>query len=314
MSGISLVIETENVKDAGRERALEMLRVLRQELESHRDVQVVLVFDEEAASRTDVEQLLQEGGLTDLGIEIEFVATRDTAYYDSKNLGSLSATKEILVLLDSDVIPEPGWLDAMLAGIDNPDIDVIGGAVYMGPIRTLVDKAFAAFWFFPLRREAVGMRAVEHLFANNMAMRRQFFLDNPFPDDPEMTRGHCTIWASELKSNGRSLWQDTSARVAHPSPQGFVFKRGLMRGHDRYLRGKRAGTLRGGALLTSIRMLVFEIGRSSRRIFRRRKQAQLSWFEVPGAFGIAIYYWTAEWLGFVLEWLRPGWVTRRFSA
>lgn len=312
--GISLVIETENVKDAGRDRAVEMLQVLRSEIAGVDDVEIVLVFDQDAASLEDVGELLKDGGLDAAAAEIEIVPTRETEYYTSKNTGARAASKGTLVLLDSDVIPESGWLKAMLAGVDTPGVDVVGGAVYIGPLNTLVDRAFAAFWFFPMRREAVaGLTTVQHLFANNMAMRRDFFLAHPFPEDREVTRGQCTVWAADLKRQGLSLWRDPTARVAHPAPEGFVFKRGLMRGHDRYLRGRAAGSLRRGALLTSLRMVTYEVVRAVKNIFRRRRGVGLRWFEVPGAVAVALYYLFAEWVGFVMEWLRPGLVRRWFA-
>src|SRR5947209_2422685 len=49
----------------------------------------------------------------------------------ARNLGAALAGGELLVFLDADAIPEPGWL-AALVGALRPGIDVVAGAVLNG--------------------------------------------------------------------------------------------------------------------------------------------------------------------------------------
>ena len=52
--------------------------------------------------------------------------------------------------LDSDVVPEPGWLDRLLDALAGPGVEVVAGGTYVEPVG-LVGKTFALTWFFPLR-------------------------------------------------------------------------------------------------------------------------------------------------------------------
>jgi hypothetical protein len=174
----------------------------------------------------------------------------DSRYYELKNHGASEATGGILVFLDSDAVPEPGWLEALLAPFADPAVDVVAGQTYIQP-DSLYAKAFALWWFFPLRAPAGPLRPVRHFFANNVAFRRSIFRAHPFAPVQGTSRGACLELAIALQNAGITIWSAPAARVAHPPPRGwrhFVL-RALAQGRDRLPRerGWRA-TLAGSAV------------------------------------------------------------------
>ena len=107
----------------------------------------------------------------------------------SKNIGAARARGEVIVFLDSDVIPEEGWLASLLQALSNLDVGVVGGNTYIAH-EDLNGKAFALFWFFPLREARGGLWRDPHFFANNVAFRAEVFRAHSFP--PLGTfRGQC---------------------------------------------------------------------------------------------------------------------------
>lgn len=62
----------------------------------------------------------------------------------------------MIVFLDSDVIPEEGWLAGLLRAFRNPAVQVVCGGTYIS-LEGLYSKTVALFWFFPLREEGDGL-------------------------------------------------------------------------------------------------------------------------------------------------------------
>lgn len=229
---VTLVIEWDNVALAGESRAQSMLEALRREiLACPKSVEVLLVYDA-AQPAPDIEALR-------LGPSSRLAAAPGSRYYDLKNQGAEQAQAEIVVFLDSDVIPEAGWLKNLLAPFEDPGVQCVAGSAYIDP-RDTYSRAFALFWFFPLRPEDEALRPARNFWANNVAFRRATILAHPFPAIRGSSRGSCILLAQQLGAAGVTIWSNSAARVSHPAPQGgshFV-RRALAQGRDRILRAK----------------------------------------------------------------------------
>ena len=65
-------------------------------------------------------------------------------------------------------------------------VEVACGGAFISPYG-LYGKAFALFWFFPLRHDAHGSHETHHFFANNVAFHRQIF-EKSVPRPPAKPR------------------------------------------------------------------------------------------------------------------------------
>ena len=160
-------------------------------------------------------------------------ATDETRrYFEQKNYGFSLAKREVVVFLDSDVIPEPGWLEGLLIALRDPAVHVISGNTYIEP-DSWYARAFALFWFFPLRQEDAPMARVKGFFANNVAFRREVFASHQFPR-LNTFRGHCVELARTLEANGYGIFREPRSRVSHPPPNGFshFVARAMCQGRD----------------------------------------------------------------------------------
>lgn len=258
---VSIIVEWEHVTPSSTERGQELLRVLRQQVTEYfadaravaiqRPVEILIVYDEHAASRDSL--AAQLGPLLDVSaavIRVRPVAAGTCAYYIQKNVGVQHSCGTINIFVDSDVIPDAGWLVQLLAPFASPRVQVVCGHTYVEPTGVL-GKVFALCWFHPKREP--GPAAPEpgsHLFANNFAMRRSATNGPPFQRLQGDVRGSCAVLAAELKRLGVKMVRSPGAGACHPSPDDLreLIVRALAHGRDlvilsRHLRryGRSAG-------------------------------------------------------------------------
>src|SRR6185295_6738629 len=187
------------------------------------------VFDRSAIPRETIEAAIAECG-ADGPFELRFHAVEGSDYYGQKNEGAQTASRDYVLFLDSDVVPESGWLRTLLGSV-RPGVDVVAGSTYI-EADTFSGRAFSLFWFFPLRGPSNGLQQTRHFFANNVLIKRDLFLAHKFPDLP-LYRGQCTILSAKLLRSGVKLYLQTDARVAHPPPSRKTFvHRALCEGYD----------------------------------------------------------------------------------
>lgn len=316
----SLVIEWENVKLSDVDRARRMLSALEGQLQElkPRFLETPEVWFLHDRHEIDVKMLTEMVGeaFPDPTLAVlHFEPTDDADYYEQKNLGASLAKGEVVVFLDSDVIPEPGWLEGLLESFADTAVEVVGGNTSI-ELDRFVSRAFALFWFFPLRRSRSGLRPSNHFFANNVAFRRALICSKPFPRLPVL-RGSCTILAQELLSEGHSIRMNESCRVTHPPPNGYshVFRRAMAQGHDDLVLGNRRlphhyQSRLGNALWRFQK----RVKRAAKRIRKEYREVGLSPLGALGAALIAVNYFVFYLLGLVVSLVDPDLVPRRFPV
>lgn len=188
-------------------------------------------------------------------------------YYELKNAGARLARGEIVVLTDSDIIVEPGWLAAITAPFAGaPEIALVAGNTYLDT-STLKGKALAEGWLFPPRSDSDALTKTSFFLANNVAFRRDFLLAHPFPAMPDgVTRGACVSLTRQLESEGVTIWLAGGARASHPPPKDLtrVLIRALAEGRDwAFNRGLTPGR---AALATAARYAAQAPGEIARMI------------------------------------------------
>lgn len=139
----------------------------------------------------------------------------------ARNLGARHAEAEILVFLDADTVPEPGWLDAMLQPFVEGDVVAVKGR-YVSQQRGLVPR-FAQLEFeekYARLRRAV---AVDFVDTGAAAYRRDVLLeaggfDESFPaqsaEDVEL--------AFRLAARGARFAFNDRARVQHRHTERLI--------------------------------------------------------------------------------------------
>jgi hypothetical protein len=279
---VSVIVEWDNTALAGVDRARGVMARLADEVAaSGRTVEVVICHDQDPPPEVPPRGPGLPPGWRALRVP-------DSRYYELKNHGAAEAAGDIVVFLDADAIPEPGWFENLLAPFAHSDVQVVAGHAYIQP-DSLYSKAFALWWFFPLRAAPEPLRPVTHFFANNVAFRRATLLAHPFPSVDGTSRGACLALAAALGRAGITIWKTTLAQIAHPAPRGVrhFTTRALAQGRDRIARerGWRATPL------GTLARLAGWLGAGIVRTFRGRRAVGLPVVGLPAALALCFAYY-----------------------
>jgi hypothetical protein len=311
----SISIEWENSRFAELGRTRRMLRRLREELielsPRREPPEVLFLYD----------RFTIDGDLVDRVVTEEFqpqqtpaatriVPTDHLRYYQQKNLGAALTRGQIVIFLDCDVVPERGWLGAMLAAFDDPAVDVVGGETYV-ELDGFLSRAFALFWLFSLRADDGDLAPARFFHANNVAFRREIFNAHGFPDLP-IYRGQCTLLGDAIATARAGFFRLRGARVSHPYPSsfGYFIARALHGGRDWVLVETvraQSGRIRLGRVWTDYGQRLRD---ARQRIGGHRSEVSLGRVGAVGAMAIAFVYLSLQAAGGALTLARPNLLPR----
>jgi hypothetical protein len=319
---VSVIVEWENAKLSDLGRAERMLAQLGSQMagaarKRNISAELIVLYDsiavDPAVPRAALASQIDAGTWPGT---IQLIAAPGQRYYQQKNKGARLASGDILIFLDSDVIPDEGWLEAMLAAMDDTCVHVVGGEAYHAT-ETLHDKLFAAFWGFPTRLPARGVYPHKHFYANNLAVRRETFLANPFPDAPAY-RGQCSALAKSLRAQGITVYRQGDAAVSHPPPEAgrtFVV-RAVCQGHDTiYWKGRRPlGAVLSTNPVASLLRFVQHLATVVVKVTTRARTVGLGPLGALAAIGMGAAYYLCKLAGEVVAFFAPGVIRKRLSV
>lgn len=310
----SVVIEWENAKLSELARTRFMLSTLAAQIRALDPGQwlrpeIVILYDSTAIPPQLIQDTLDAtlGGVPPVSA-LKVLPTTGKRYYELKNYGATHIRSDILIFLDSDVIPEDGWLEALLEAIKQPGVDVVGGNTYIRP-DTLFTKAFALFWFFPMRAQGNALVPSEHFFANNVAFRKVVFDTHPFPCHKKF-RGQCVDLARLLRDQGHGLFLHQGARVDHPPPNGayhFII-RALCAGYDQVVIAPDHHVR--PTVKNAWRRFRTQARDARKRIHIHRREVDLGLLPALCAQGIALAYFGLMFVGECITLVCPGFIPR----
>ncbi len=304
----AVVLEWDNVRERVPARVQTVLRALAREIDTQPEpAELISVFDPALVRETHAQAALEAAGLAGRpALDVRHLACPQGRYYELKNAGARAARAEQLVFLDSDVVPEPGWLAA-----HREALGVLGARWAAGhtPIdsSTLYGKAVALGWVFesPAAKWVAG-DTQSRFMANNFSCLRAQILATPFPHAGGV-RGACDDVARRLRAEGVSILAVGGARATHPPPpglSGFLCK-AWAEGRDRALRRLRRGMAWHRRLSWPLEFWAKALWRSTSGIVGRQKQVGLSWVGVPWAALYMVVFWTLAFVAAGLTAMLP---------
>jgi hypothetical protein len=225
---VSVVAEWETALSAESSRGGASLAALRQQVAEQPGCETVICYDPGEAAEADIRSALGGGWPGPLTV----VGVPGLDYYAKKNHGFTLTRGEIVVFVDSDLIPEPGWLGALVGSFDDWRASCIVGRTHL-ETSSWYERAVALFWIFEPRDASSELRPTRRLVSNNVAFRRALFAHMPFPERPTF-RGQCSELAGLLESRRIPLHEQPAARASHPAPAGArqFLVRALWAGRD----------------------------------------------------------------------------------
>lgn len=328
---VSVIIEWKNQDLADDARAEAMLRALHTQWLQVRDaaaqaprprlsvatlaprLELIFVYDGEASKRNLDGQLAGRFDDPEDAFGAHRVQGAGLSYYQMKHLGAEKARGDILIFLDSDVVPEPGWLGALLDAVLSDGVLIVCGNTFIEP-NGLLGKAFALAWFFPLRSNRSGIEADAKCYSNNLAVRSATYGAFPFIEVPGTTRAAMRQLTTRLAANGVTVYKCHDAQVSHPHPRNLshFLKRGIVHGRDIYLKSNHdAGRqLSGRRLGDALREVWQRYVAGVQRTIGDYRQVDLKPRWIPVVLAIMTFYYVVFASGSLVTHLAPGPMSR----
>ena len=173
LSEVTIVIEWENPRDVDAiwtDRAVRALadELAREGADAKGKPSLLYLFDaevfDEASLRDSIARSAPE--LDELA-SLRTIPTPGLSYYQLKNRGVSLAETPYVVLLDSDVCPQPGWLRGLLRPFEDPRIMAVSGVTSLES-HDLVSRTMALIWIFDLPSEHEKSRGDANVHANTV--------------------------------------------------------------------------------------------------------------------------------------------------
>ncbi len=325
MMTASVIVEWYNMTHAELDRATRMLAELTSQAASlyspderapvrlAQPLDLVIAFDRDQRSCGQVQSALGEltGAIDSLVPRL--LPISDSTYCKLKNAGAAYSNGDIIIFLDSDVIPEPNWLAAILNAFADPRISVVVGNTYVdcnGP--SVYPKAMALTWMFPLRDSSDRLTPSTWFYANNVAFRREAFVERQFSDFPGLVHAPARLLVERLRREGVAIWHAGGARASHPPPNGSIHfvMRAIAGGRARAFFEPRPGIV---GMIRWIRSDIGSITWGCKQIVLSGSKVELRWWQAPLAVVFPVAYYTMFCLGSLLSIVLPGLMRDRFD-
>lgn len=312
---ISIIVEWENAVLSELQRARDMLHRMQAQVLARSDdrFEIIVIYNPEQVQRGLIEDVLATDARAELKHAFRLVAAPGMHYYDLKNEGARLAAGDVIVFLDSDVVPDDGWLDGLLGVLEaNPGVNVVTGSYYVDPVD-FVGRAFAINWFFSLRPAQGEIGPGAKFFANNVAFRKAFFLERRFPAMPRgSTRGACGMLAKIILAEGQTIIRQPASSVSHPAPNGatHIVLRALAQGRDSAFKHRHRMNPLNNSVRIWLRVLKRALIRVPYRTIRDHGKVGMLIWQVPAAMLLMIGYYLLVGVGGQAAIVAPGFMSR----
>ena len=292
----SIVLEWETVEEGGLERAIRGLREISKQIAELQTLmrapaEVIVCYEQRVISEQELRGVFEmAAGESGWVCPVRLIAVPGgTHYYEKKNIGGRASVNEIIIFIDTDLIPDAGWLENLLSAFNDWSRSVLLGATHLDHV-SVYEMAVALFWIFDPATDGRGVQPLRRYSSNNLAFRRTVFLKFLFPTLPTY-RGQCGELGKRLLDVGIPIYEHTDARATHPPPPGvwgFV--------HRAWSAGQDEEFYTALRQETSIRTAVSQLDQDYRTVAKRVRERRL--LLQPGRMAVT--------LGWVFGWVYYG--------
>ena len=180
------------------------------------DLEVIIVDNE---STDDTASRAREAGARILPLPLRGGLGNPAA---ARNLAARSSKADILIFLDADCMPDPGWLTALLNAHRRGEV-VVGGPLEMPPDLPLSARAdYYCGWYHVHGARPAGT-VVSHPPGNLSVCRSHFMQTSGFIEDGPAAYAHEELrWQAEVRAAGRRIAFEPAAVVRHFNRPGMA--------------------------------------------------------------------------------------------
>jgi hypothetical protein len=302
---LSIIVEWENAGRIGCERARRMIAQLHRQLSNLPaglvgDIEVLLVYESGHVDGDEIRAAIEAHDRWPA--QVRYLPSQVSGYYEQKNYGCEHAAGEIIIFVDSDVVPEPGWLEGLLSPFITHEAKIVAGATSVER-DGFYSTAMALGWIFPLPPVDRGVESAPLFYANNVAFRREMIEEMRFPP-AEQYRVQVGAVHRSLAQRGHQILMNGAAAVLHPPPRGLdgFVTRALWCGYD----ASTALPRRAGSILAKAPLMYgTQVFTALRSVARDRRRVGLGPLGTAGALLVIGAYQGIRLFGFIGGLLAP---------
>jgi glycosyltransferase involved in cell wall biosynthesis len=139
----------------------------------------------------------------------------------ARNSGAVAAQGDVLVFLDCDCVPRPGWLARLLSPLAK--YPIVGGSLELPDgLPTMARMDYFCGWYHVHSHRPAG--CVDHHPPGNLAVRRECFERTVgFVDRQPIAYAHEELaWQAQSRRQGARIWFAPDAVVEHYNRPGFA--------------------------------------------------------------------------------------------
>ena len=275
-------------------------------------LELIVTYNESFDSKDIIRFLSGFIGPDNPNFKLSLLSCPPTKYFELKNHGAEHANADIMLFLDSDVIPQPNFLIYLFSSFANTEVNVVGANVFVEH-STLYSKSYALINFDFQSDETDVIPSYEIPRANSIAFRKELFKTYKFPPTGSSFKLGIKYLMNNLKAGGIQVYANLGAQVEHPVPLAKNFlTRGFFHGRDEMMLrqdNKKSQIAKSKSYYKQDTF--FGTGELSLayhrffRIFKNYKRVNVSIFELPFALCMILFYYSAVALGYLLTMLFP---------
>lgn len=131
----------------------------------------------------------------------------------ARNTGIRNARNEAISSLDSDCVPEPDWLEKLMAAFDDPRVALAGGQLREGILDSTADRWRQAHMSQDWGTERLIDPA--YIFGNNQIVRRKVIEEVGWYTENLRTNGEDVDISKRVLAAGYRVVYEPMARVTH---------------------------------------------------------------------------------------------------
>ena len=295
---VTLAIEWDNARDVAPVWVERHLAALEAELQRSRFSAppfVTYLYDSARVSEAAIQAQIgaHAAKLGDLA-QLALRALPGGDYYGLKTAGVLGASSQLVVLVDCDTVPQPGWLAALLAPFADPEVVAVAGFTTVA-CDDFVSRVCALAWVYHLPSEADARLQKNAMHTNNLALRRDYFRAHPWSWPRGGKKGGAQF-LRDVAANGRRWVRAPNARLLHAphrSAAQFVL-RGWNAGADQDWSARRkVGDARAARAGYALRHFARNASRALVRVIAKRREVGMPAWQLPAALALALAHWSA---------------------
>lgn len=308
MKAVSVVIETVNLELGPKLNLPAVIAGLKQQSYPAEKIEIIIVVDAKNPALSAF--------IRDSWPDVKLLETTESCYYQMKNVGAKVASGDIIVMLDSDCVPCPIWIESFVARIE-AGADAVGGKTRYDPSHFLA-LTFNFFNFGYIQGDLHGV--ANSTLPNNVAYKRAVFLSHLFESRLKRS-GAAHLLCQVLKAHGyRVVYEPAMLTIHNSYGVREELRMRVKAGYDtvnlanydtegvlQEAKYRRAG--RAGLFVVCLNRIVFDI----RAALVNRKDLDLSLFHIPYFLVVSPFIRGIELVSGLITTVRPQYFRNKYG-